>query len=143
MSSCCNTLVYVEQSADFESNPEIQNFVYGVDGPLQATYVIVNVYDLKGNVIGNTRYDTKIVSIPGSKTATVTGVTQLTNESGNKDFVYTIGTRQFQVVAGQPKLIYSNVTVQKLVVDGVTYDFGDYLAVPIPGSTNEFVTIEY
>ncbi len=143
MSSCYNTLVYIEELSDFITNPDVQHFVYGSDGSMQAVYIITKVYDLRGNVIGNTRYDSKLVSIPGAITETFTAVTQLTNQSGNIDLVYTVGTRKCLVLAGGLTPVDSNVTVQKLVVDGITYDFSDYKAVPIPETSNQLVTIEY
>ncbi len=144
MSLFCNTLVYVEQSADFVLNPDIPSFVYGSDGPMEAVYTIVNVYDLIGNIIGNTRYDARLVRIPNvSATATVNGVTQLVDDSGDKYFIYTVATKKMEIVNGIPTLTYSNVTVQKIVVNDITYEHGDYSFVPIEGNTNELVTIKY
>jgi hypothetical protein len=142
----CNTIVYVEDLPNIFDNPLTDNtFVYGSDGPLQATYTIVNVEDLDGNRIGNSRLDNKIVTIPGNITMTFTSTTVIDNESNpdTKTFIYLAGTRSYNIVQGPPIIAYSNAVVQNIVYNGCTYNSGKINYVLLPNKTQLLVTITF
>ena len=141
----CKTLVYVEEIPNFQADPATDNiFVYGQDGPLQATYTILSVTDLEGNQIGTTRLDAKIVSIPGSITLTYTSVTNLDNGPENSsDYVYVAGTRQYILVSGGLKIGYSNAVVQNVVHCNKTYTDATIDLVLLPENNKILVTISY
>lgn len=141
----CKTLVYVEDIPNLIDDPSTDNtFVYGQDGPFQAVYDIVNVYDLEGNQIGTTRLDAKIVSIPGSITLTYTSVTNIDNGPENSsDYVYLAGTRQYILGSGGLKLGYSNTVVQNVVSCNKTYSDATIDLVLLPEKNKILVTINY
>ena len=115
-------------------------FVYGQDGPMEARYTVENVTDLEGNVIGNRRADIKSVTIPGSKTSTYFITTVLNDNI----FVYLVGTRSTILVSGGiEQVVYDNITVQQIVVDGHTYTEASISIVPIPDTDLVIVTIVY
>ncbi len=130
----CNTIVYVKSLI-----PDSE-FVYGQDGSMQARYTVQNVTDLDGNVIGNRRADIKTVSIPGSSTSTSTITTVL----GNNTFIYLVGTSSTVLVSGGvEEIVYDNITVQQVVVDGCVYNEATVTLVPIPDTKSVIVTIFY
>jgi hypothetical protein len=115
-------------------------FVYGQDGPMEARYDVDNVTDLEGNVIGNRRADIKTVTIPGSSTSTYS-VTTVIND---KTFIYLVGTKSTVLVSGGIQLVvYENITVQQVVVDGNTYTEASITIVPILDTDLVIVTIKY
>ena len=130
----CNTIVFVKSLI-----PDSE-FVYGQDGPMQARYTVQNVTDLEGNVIGNRRVDNKIVTIPGSSTIT-SSITVVLN---NNTFIYLVGTASIELVSGGvEQVVYDNITVQQVVVDGCVYNKATITRVPIPDTNLVIVTIEY
>ncbi len=129
-----NTIVYVKSAI-----PDSE-FVYGQDGPMQARYTVQNVTDLEGNVIGNRRADIKTVTIPGSSTSTSSIITVL----GDNTFIYFVGTSSTVLVSGGiEQVVYDNLTVQQVVVDGCVYNDATVTRVPIPGTDSIIVTILY
>jgi len=142
----CNFIVYEEELPNFFDNPSTDNsFVYGTDGPFQATYTVVNVDDLDGNRIGNTRLDNKIISIPGNITMTFNTVTVIDNESNPdlKTFIYVQGTRSYDIVQGPPVIAYANAVVQNIVYNGVTYNKGTIGYTLLPEKNKLLVTISF
>ena len=114
------------------------DFVYGQDGPMEARYTISNVTDLEGNVIGNRRVDIKTVTIPGSSTSTYSDTTVI----NDKTFIYLVGTKSTVLVSGGiQQVVYDNITVQQIVIDGHTYTEASISIVPIPGTDLAIVTI--
>ena len=115
-------------------------FVYGQDGPMEAIYTISDVTDLEGNVIGNRRVDIKTVTIPGSSTSTYS----LTTVINDNTFIYLIGTKSTVLVSGGiEQVVYDNIIVQQVVVDGHTYTEASITIVPIPDTESVIVTIVY
>lgn len=130
----CNTIVYVKSLT-----PE-NVFVYGQDGSMQASYIVQNVTDLEGNVIGNRRADIKTVTIPGSTTTTTSGTTVLNNNT----FVYFVATKQTVLVSGgEEQTVYEDTVIQQVVDNGVTYTKTSNTIVQIPGTNLAIVTIFY
>ena len=130
----CNTIVYVNATI------HVTDYVYGQDGPMEARYTVENVTDLEGNVIGNRRADIKTVTIPGSSTSTYS-VTTVIND---KTFIYLVGTKSTVLVSGGIELVvYENITVQQVVVDGNTYTEASITIVPILDTDLVIVTIKY
>jgi hypothetical protein len=114
------------------------DFVYGQDGPMEARYTISNVTDLEGNVIGNRRADIKTVTIPGSSTSTYSDTTVINDNT----FIYLIGTKSTVLVSGGiQQVVYENITVQQVVIDGHTYTEASITIEPIPGTDLAIVTI--
>jgi hypothetical protein len=142
----CNFIVYEEELPNFFDNPSTDNsFVYGSDGPLQATYTILNVEDLDGNRIGNTRLDNKIVTIPGNISMTFNSVTVIDNESNpdSKTFIYIAGTRSYEIVQGPPIVTYANTVVQNIVYNGQTYNKGTIGYTLLPEKNKLLVSISF
>jgi hypothetical protein len=142
----CNFIVYEEELPDFFDNPTTDNtFVYGSEGSFQATYSILNVDDLNGNRIGNTRLDNKIVNIPGNITMTFNSVTVIDNESNpdSKTFIYIGGTRSYEIVQGPPIVTYANAVVQNIVYNGVTYNKGTIGYTLLPEKNKLLVSISF
>ena len=130
----CNTIVYVTTAA-YDTD-----FVYGQDGPMEARYTISNITDLEGNVIGNRRADIKTVTIPGSSTSTYS----ITNVINDNTFIYLVGTKSTILVSGGIKqVVYENITVQQVVVDGHTYTEASIKSVPIPDTDLIIITITF
>ncbi len=130
----CNTIVFVKSLI-----PDTI-FEYGQDGPMRARYTVQNVTDLEGNVIGNRRVDNKTVTIPGSSTTT----SLITTVLNNNTFIYLVGTISTELVSGGiERIVYENITVEKVVVDGCTYTEASITIIPIPGTESTIVTIVY
>jgi hypothetical protein len=141
----CQTLVYLEDIPSLVNNTDSDNlFIYGQDGPFQAVYDVLNVYDLEGNQIGTTRLDAKIVTIPGSITLTYTSVTNIDNGPENAaDYVYLAGTRQYILDSTGLKPGYSNTVVQNVVSCNKTYTQATIDSVLLPEKNKILVTIRY
>ena len=141
----CRTLVYVEEIPNFQADPATDNvFIYGQDGPFKAEYAVLPVSDLEGNLIGTTRVDAKIITIPGSITITYTSVTNLDNGPENAaDYVYVAGTRQYIIVSDGPKIAYENAVVQNVVSCNKTYNHGTIDFVLLPETNKLLVTVSY
>ena len=107
---------------------------------MEARYIVQNVTDLEGNVIGNRRADIKTVTIPGSKTSTYSITTVLNDNI----FVYLVGTISTVLVSGGiEQVVYDNITVQQVVIDGRTYTEASISIVPIPNTDLVIVTIKF
>ena len=130
----CNFIVFVKSIV-----PDTI-FEYGQDGPMRARYTVQNVTDLEGNVIGNRRVDNKTVTIPGSSTTT-SSITVVINDN---TFIYLVGTISTVLVSGGiEQIVYDNITVQQVVVDGHTYNEASITILPIPGTDSTITTIVY
>jgi hypothetical protein len=121
------------------------SYTYAQVDNFKAIYFVTNVFDFAGNRIGDSRYDSKLISLPGGFTITLTTVTKTKSDCGCHDiYIYLAGTRSYQIMSGgEIVLANENTTVQNVVVGNKTYNSGNYDAKIDPKSGKLLVTVTY
>ena len=129
----------------FDDVPEDTAYTSAQKENFSAIYLVDDIYNFNSNVIGDARYDTKIVFAIGGVSLTYTGVIKAKTDCGCHDvFAYISGTRKYQLTSeGKTVLDYKNVVVDKLVVGDKTYNKATYKATYDPKINKLVVTIEY
>jgi len=140
-----NKIEYKEDLAPENPNtPGDLSATYAQVEHLSAVYFITNVYDINGNKIGESRYDSKITNLPGGITVTYTAITKINSYHGCHDiYIYSTAIRNYKMVSGgKLNLSYENTFVQNVVIDGKSYNSANYHA-KFVGDRKIFVTITY
>lgn len=136
------SVVYVEDLPTFDATSTDRDYVYGTDGPFKAIYSVVNIYNLEGVKIGETKYDIKQIGNAGGFSFTYTGVSEFTTICG-RYFLYFAGNRAYELTSTGPKLLFKNVVVQNVVRNDKVYNSGEFETELLPEKNQLLVKLTF
>jgi len=111
------TKIIFQESIPSPTNESHRIYNYGKDGDLEASYIVLQIYDLKDEVIGDARYDMKtqqIVSEEFNGFVITYSVVRYVKQAEHDIYIYSVGERLYQTIDQSTKIIRQNEVIQNV-----------------------------